>query len=50
MDINTVRGLVTLVFLVAFLAIVRYAWAGRNRTRFDDAARLPLDEPENRRG
>jgi cytochrome c oxidase cbb3-type subunit 4 len=47
MDVNTVRGLLTLAFLVAFLAIVFYAWSGRNRRRFDEAARLPLDENGN---
>jgi cytochrome c oxidase cbb3-type subunit IV len=46
MDINTVRGLMTLAFLVAFLAIVFYAYRGRNKARFDEAARLPLDDKE----
>jgi cytochrome c oxidase cbb3-type subunit 4 len=47
MDVNTVRGLLTLAFLVAFLAIVLYAWSGRNRQRFDEAAQLPFDENGN---
>ena len=47
MDLNVFRGLMTLAFLIAFLAIVRYAWASRNRSRFDEAARLPLDEPDS---
>jgi cytochrome c oxidase cbb3-type subunit 4 len=47
MDVNTVRGLLTLAFLIAFVAIVFYAWSGRNRQRFDEAARLPLDENGN---
>lgn len=47
MDVNTVRGLLTLAFLVAFVAIVLYAWSGRNRQRFDEAAQLPLDENGN---
>jgi cytochrome c oxidase cbb3-type subunit 4 len=50
MDINTVRGLLTLVFLVAFLAIVRYAWSARNRARFEAAARLAIDEKETHHG
>ena len=36
MDINVLRGLLTLAFLIAFLAIVFYAWSSRNRQRFDD--------------
>ncbi|HZH05536.1 MAG TPA: cbb3-type cytochrome c oxidase subunit 3 [Lautropia sp.] len=44
MDLNTVRGLITLVFLIAFVAIVCYAWSGRNRQRFADAAELPFKD------
>jgi cytochrome c oxidase cbb3-type subunit IV len=47
MDVNTVRGLLTLAFLIAFIAIVCYAWSGRNRQRFDDAANLPFDDIGN---
>ena len=45
MDLNLFRGLMTLVFLIAFIAIFIYAWSGRNRARFEEAARLPLDLP-----
>ena len=45
MDLNLFRGLMTLVFLIAFVAIVVYAWSGRNRARFEEAALLPLDLP-----
>ena len=47
MDVNTVRGLLTLVFLIAFVAIVCYAWSGRNRQRFDDAAQVPFEDNGN---
>ncbi len=53
MDLNFFRSLMTVVFLVAFLAIVCYAWSSRNRSRFDEAARLPLDlhtDPADREG
>ncbi len=50
MDINVLRGLLTLAFLIAFLAIVFYAWSSKNRQRFDEAARLPLDEDGTRHG
>ncbi|MGE0310159.1 MAG: cbb3-type cytochrome oxidase subunit 3 [Lautropia sp.] len=46
MDINTVRGLMTLAFLVAFLAIVFYAWRGRNKARFDAHAQAIIDDRE----
>jgi len=47
MDLNTVRGLLTLVFLIAFIAIVCYAWSAGNRKRFDDAANLPFKDNGN---
>ncbi len=39
-----VRGLITLVLLVAFLALVAWLASGRNKHRFDAVARLPLEE------
>ncbi len=36
----------TLAFLVAFLAIVFYAWRGRNKARFDSHARAIIDDRE----
>ena len=47
MDLNFFRGLITLAFMFAFLAIVRYAWSSRNRDRFEEAARLPLEPQAN---
>ena len=49
MDVGTVRGLLSLVLLLAFLALVAWAWSGRRRADFDEAARLPLsdDPPQN---
>jgi cytochrome c oxidase cbb3-type subunit IV len=43
MDINDIRSAVTLLGLVAFLALVRWAWAGARRHAFDSAAQLPFD-------
>ncbi len=42
MDINTLRSIVTVLALVAFLGIVVWAWSGRNKARFDEAAQLPF--------
>ena len=44
MDLNTVRGLLTLLFLVAFIGIIVYAWSSRNKKRFDEAAKLPFKD------
>ena len=48
MDINDIRSAVTAVGLLAFLALVVWAWSGRRRKDFDEAAQLPFkgDLPE----
>jgi cytochrome c oxidase cbb3-type subunit IV len=49
MDVNDLRSAVTLVSLLLFLGIAGWAWAGRNRRRFDEAAQLPFaDDPPAR--
>mgnify|MGYP000402403114 CR=1 FL=1 len=50
MDINIVRETVTLVCFVIFVGIVLWAWSGDNRERFEEAARLPLDDEQPRQG
>ena len=42
MDINTLRGLATLFALIAFLAMVIWAYSGKRRKDFDEAASLPF--------
>jgi len=44
MDINTLRSVVTVISLLAFVGIVAWAWSRRNRERFDEAARLPFQD------
>lgn len=44
MDINDLRSLITVVSLLLFLGIVFWAWSGKRKTAFDEAARLPLDD------
>ena len=45
-DIGTLRGLGTLLVLVAFVSVTLWAYSGRNKARFDEAANLPFaDEP-----
>jgi cytochrome c oxidase cbb3-type subunit 4 len=42
MDINTLRGLSTLLLLIAFLGLVFWAYSGKRRREFDEAANLPF--------
>ena len=44
MEMGTLRGLVTLALMVAFVAIWVWAWSSRRRKDFDEASRLPLEE------
>jgi len=49
MDIDLVRALITLVSFIAFLAIVAWAWSGRRKRRFEEAANLPFADDEMQR-
>ena len=42
MDTNDIRSIVTVVSLVLFLGIVRWAWSRSNTSRFAEAANLPF--------
>jgi cytochrome c oxidase cbb3-type subunit IV len=44
MDITTLRIISTLASLGTFLGIAWWAFAGRNRDRFEQAARLPFEQ------
>ncbi len=44
MDITTMRIVATLVSFATFLGIAAWAYARRNRERFDDAARIPFEQ------
>jgi cytochrome c oxidase cbb3-type subunit 4 len=43
-DVGTVRGLVTLALMLAFVGLVIWAYSSRRKKDFDEAARLPFDE------
>jgi cytochrome c oxidase cbb3-type subunit 4 len=48
MDINTLRGIATLLAFAAFTGICLWAYSSRNKPRFDEAARLPFaDDAEH---
>ena len=44
MDAGFLHGAWTAALLAVFAAIVVWAWSGRRRRDFDEAARLPLEE------
>ena len=46
MDYNDFRGITTLMVLVAFLAVVWWAYSKSRKKRFDDAANSIFDEGE----
>lgn len=47
MDINTIRGLATLVALITFLSVVFWAYSSRRKNDFDEAAALPFADDPN---
>ena len=50
MDINTLRSIVTVVAFAIFIGIVLWAYSDRSKAAFDQAARLPFDEEDDRIG
>jgi cytochrome c oxidase cbb3-type subunit 4 len=44
MDIGTWRGLVTLAVMLAFVALVIWAWSSRRKADFDEMAQMPFRE------
>ncbi|BBT16102.1 CcoQ/FixQ family Cbb3-type cytochrome c oxidase assembly chaperone [Metapseudomonas otitidis] len=52
MDIGTLRGLGTLMVLVAMIGVICWAYSGRRKADFDQAALLPfgddLPSPQDR--
>ncbi|MBL8538785.1 MAG: cbb3-type cytochrome c oxidase subunit 3 [Betaproteobacteria bacterium] len=47
MDMNDIRSVLTVILFVVFLGIVFWAFSGRRKRAFDEAARLPFDEDES---
>lgn len=42
MDIHLLRSLFTVLLFALFIGIALWAWSGRNRQRFNEAALLPF--------
>lgn len=47
MDINTLRALFTVVTFVTFIAILVWAFSGKRKQAFDEAALLPFTEDDS---
>ena len=46
MDYSLILSIWTLVVLVLFVGIVMWAWSGKRKQRFDEAANIPFDEDD----
>ena len=46
MDYSLVQSIWTVVVTVLFIGIVIWAWSGKRKQRFDEAANIPFDEDE----
>lgn len=46
MDINTLRGLSTILVMIVFIGICLWAFSSRKKKDFDDAANLPFEDDE----
>ena len=42
MDIGTIRGLITLLLMLAFIGLVAWAYSKRRKKDFDEMAQLPF--------
>lgn len=46
MDMNDFRSWYTVVVFAVFIGIFIWAWSGKRKRDFHEAAHLPLNEPE----
>jgi cytochrome c oxidase cbb3-type subunit 4 len=46
MDQNDLRLILTVASFAVFIGIVGWAWSGRQRQRFDEAANLPFADSD----
>ncbi|MGS2717790.1 cbb3-type cytochrome oxidase subunit 3 [Eionea flava] len=47
MDINDIRGLSTVLVMIAFVGIFWWAFSPARKKKFDDAANLPFADDDN---
>ncbi len=46
MDISTLRGIFTALALIAFIGVWIWAWSGKRKRAFDEAANLPFADDQ----
>ncbi|GLZ89100.1 hypothetical protein Pres01_51510 [Metapseudomonas resinovorans] len=46
MDIGTLRGIGTLLVLIATLGVICWAYSGKRKASFDEAANLPFADDD----
>lgn len=46
MDLSDLRTIVTTISFVAFIGVVFWAYNGKQKARFDDAANLPFQDDD----
>lgn len=46
MDMSDLRALATVTTVVAFIGVVWWAYGGKRKARFDEAAQLPFADDE----
>lgn len=46
MDINTIRAVLTIILMIAFLGIVFWAWSSKRKETFDELSQMPLEEDD----
>ncbi len=47
--LSIIATLLTVLVLVSFIVIVIWAWSGKRKQEFDEAANLPFDENTTKR-
>ncbi|MEH6552093.1 MAG: cbb3-type cytochrome c oxidase subunit 3 [Pseudomonadales bacterium] len=47
MDINTLRGIATILAMTAFLGVVWWAYSDKRKKDFSEAANLPFADEQN---
>ena len=46
MDINIIRGVLTIILMIAFLGLVAWAWSSKRKETFDKLSQMPLEEDD----
>jgi cytochrome c oxidase cbb3-type subunit 4 len=46
MDYSLIQSVWTILVMVLFVGIVIWAWSGKRRQQFDEAANIPFDDED----